>query len=78
MRNNLLFLIRLRSHWRRGAPNRGFAAPRQAGRRAFRLNIQWCESPQFEVEIAHGAFGSQHLEEFFSGVHRIAGRPGSG
>jgi hypothetical protein len=59
MKNHLLFLIRLRSHWRRSALNHGFAAHRQAGQRAFRLNIQWRDSPQFEVEIAPGHIRSE-------------------
>jgi hypothetical protein len=59
MKNHLLFLIRLRSHWRRRALNHGFAAHRQAGQRAFRLNIQWCDSPKFEVEIAPGHIRSE-------------------
>ena len=59
MKNHLLFLIRLRTHWRRSTLSHHFAAHRQAGQRACRLNIQWCDSPQFEVEIAPGHIRSE-------------------
>jgi hypothetical protein len=53
MKSNLLFLIRLRSHWRRSTLGPGPAAHGLAGQRDSRLKVEWCDGPQFPVEITH-------------------------
>jgi len=53
MKSNLLFLIRLRSHWRRSTLGHGPAAHGLAGQRDSRLKVEWCDGPQFPVEITH-------------------------
>jgi hypothetical protein len=53
MKSNLLFLIGLRSHWRRSTLGHGPAAHGLTGQRASRLRVEWCDGPQFPVEITH-------------------------
>jgi hypothetical protein len=53
MKSNLLFLIRLRSHWRRSTLGHAPAARGLTGQHASRLRVEWCDGPQFPVEITH-------------------------
>ena len=60
MKSNFLYLIRLRSHWRRSSISA--AAHGLTGQRAFRLGVEWCDGPQLPVKITHscGGFQARH------------------
>jgi hypothetical protein len=53
MKSNLLFLIRLRSHWRRSTLGHGPVAHRLTGQGAFRFGVERYDGPQYPVEITH-------------------------
>lgn len=53
MKSNLLFLIRLRSHWRRSTLGHAPVAHGLAGQCDALLKVEWCDGPQFPVEITH-------------------------